>query len=157
MVWDRALTPLLVAVMFGAGCGSSPDVNNKAVLGAVRAKARYAEDQSTAIGVVDSATREVLDLNPAPTGSAVLGQKLLSLSAAAVTAARSISELHPPQGAAILQQREVTQLRQLAQTLNDWVKAHPKRTVADANGLVHRARDPLDRTLEALIRIGYIN
>jgi hypothetical protein len=164
MIRHGAVIPLLLAVMSAAGCGSSSsEKTTKAtstptpttsVTPAQSAKARYAEDQSTAIGRVDTAMGEVLYLNPAATGAAVLAQKIHSLSAQARTAARAISKLTPIQGARTLQGREVTELLEYARTLDAWVKAHPKRTVGDANDVVHGGREGLDRVLDDLDRLG---
>jgi hypothetical protein len=154
---------LLVALTL-AGCGSSSsDPTTAASVPAAAkttpvqsAKATYAKAQAAAIDRIDYAVGEVLYLNAAATGPAVLGQKLHSLSAAARKQAETITKLRPPADAASLQRREVARLRKYARTLDAWVRAHPKRTVGDANDIVHRGRDALEPIIDGLHAKGAI-
>ena len=154
----RAVLCLASLALLG-GCGSSSSDQKRATAPATTAAAAtppqspekaYAQAQAHALGRVDYAANEVLYLNAATTGPAVLGQKLHSLTAAARTAARAIVALDPPVAAAALQRREVAQMRAYARRLDAWVRTHPKRTVITAADEVHAGRQGLDKTLDAL-------
>ena len=157
----------LVAMTLLAGCGSSSAVGAKPASTSappapvstptVSPKAAYARAQADALKSVDTAAGEVLYLNPALTGPAVLGQKVHTLTDAIRVAARDVSRLRPPAGAGALQRREVAQLRAYARRLDDWVKTHPKRTVTAAGDVVHRGRRGLDRTVDALAAKGLVD
>ena len=152
-----------------AGCGSSSSgVGAKpastsappaapASTPTVSPKAAYARAQADALKSVDTASGEVLYLNPALTSPAVLGQKVHTLTDAIRAAARDVSQLRPPAGAGALQRREVAQLRAYARRLDDWVKTHPKRTVTAAGDVVHHGRRHLDQTVDALAAKGLVD
>jgi hypothetical protein len=166
--WVVAAVSLLAVTLLG-GCGSSSShvgakpVSTPAPPAApastpiVSPKTAYARAQADALKSVDTASGEVLYLNPALTGPAVLGQKIHTLTDAIRVAARDVSQLRPPAGAGALQRREVAQLRAYARRLDDWVKTHPKRTVAAAGDVVHRGRRGLDRTVDALAAKGFVD
>lgn len=159
----------LVAMTLVAGCGSSSSGTGakqastasrpapSATTPTVSPKAAYARAQADALSSVDAAAGEVLYLNPAMTGPGVLGQKVHTLTDAIRVAARHVSQLHAPAGAAVLQRREVAQLRAYARQLDAWVKSHPKRTVATTGDVVHGGRRGLDRTVDALAAKGLVD
>lgn len=157
----------LAALTLVAGCGSSSSGDQPGSASArpaevvskpaVSPKSAYARAQADALGRIDYASGEVLYLDPAHTGPAVLGQKVHSLTAALRRAARDISKLQPPAGAGPLQRREVAQLRAYARRLDAWVRTHPKRTVSAAGDVVHSGSRGVDRAVDALVAKGLAN